>query len=373
MKQLRAFCAGLMCFSLFCSMVRPLNADAQAYPKHLDKTFRADATLQVTKAVEIYTAAKAEFEKKGAKAFIDKFVSLAPKVFTETEKAFLSKKIAKELVLPTLLVKEDRLIGLEGKKEIFNLSTFEVAQGIFSFKEGSIYYNPNKGVIENFESWNKVQKQSLIESLFFPQAHAFTKMTGALVGALLGGVLAVVLWPMISKWFKGNQESSIPLDEGHGGGAVAPITTEAPAPTTTAPASTTTTTENGGAGSAEPKKDAPKDPKSKDAPKDPKEKDEPKTAGKIDEKTMKYLIKRGYRMADIKDEASLEAAKESPTYRAYALEMMKLIEEDFKAKKLSGRAADSALKAVVRKDSKDVESLLDYRKEIDRLIELFRK
>jgi len=217
----KVYGARLLSFALCFSIAFPLRA--QNFPKHLEKEFRQDATLQVTKAVKIYNAARIEFEKKGAQAFSDQLAISAPKAFTLEERTFLSRHVAREQILPVLEVKGDRLIGREGNKEVFNLSTFDVAQGKFAFKNSVLIYQHHKRVIENFEDW-KNNKQGAsknsslldyiafkIENLLFPQAHAFTPMTGLLIGLIVGGLVGHFL-PKMLGWNKGKEEVSTDTD-----------------------------------------------------------------------------------------------------------------------------------------------------------------
>ncbi|MEZ4814882.1 MAG: hypothetical protein R3A80_06710 [Bdellovibrionota bacterium] len=236
----------ILCLSFAC----PLKA--QSYPKHLDKEFREDATLKVKRAVKIYNEARVEFEKKGGSAFAGKLNSLSNNTFTPSEEKFIAKKAAKEQILPTLEVRGDFLLGYEAKKVIFKLNTFDVAQGRFSFNDKTLIFNSNSRLIENYEKWSSTKTSSLnnsffelfalkIKSLFLPEAHAFSKGTGALVGALLGGLLTYFLWPKVKEWFGGKPEVAATAHEA----PLAPLNL-APAPAapaaTTAPAADSATT-----------------------------------------------------------------------------------------------------------------------------------
>lgn len=251
-NSFKVYSARLLSMALCVSIALPLNA--QSFPKHLDKEFRKDATEQVTKAVKVYNAARVEFEKMGAQAFADQLEVSAPKAFTLEERNFLAKQVAREQLLPELTVKGDRLIGVEGGKEVLNLSTFDVAQGRFSLPEQRLIFQHNKRVIKNFENWkskktNASYKSSFfhfiaykLEGLFFPQAHAFKKSTGLLIGALLGGLLGYFL-PKMLGWNSGKSEAAA----GHGGD-LPPLQPIAPAAATPAAPATT---------EAEKKEDAP--------------------------------------------------------------------------------------------------------------------
>ncbi len=232
----KVYGARLLSFALCLSIAAPLRA--QNFPKHLEKEFRRDATEKVTKFVKIFNSARIEYEKKGAQAFVNQLELSAPKSLTQEEKSFIAKRIARIKLLPTLEVNGDRLIGIEAGKEVFNLSTFDVAQGKFAFKDQTLIYQNNKRLIKNYEDWtnNKISAKSSsyldyvfykIENFFFPQAHAFSKMTGAIFGAI-GGFFLVMMWPKIQAWFTGKSENTASVHSG--GDQLPPLPAPAPAP-----------------------------------------------------------------------------------------------------------------------------------------------
>lgn len=248
LSNLKAFSTRLLCFSLSLSILCPLKA--QSISPVLEKDFRRDATEKVQIIVNVYNKARIEFEKKGAQAFVDQINRSAPKALTETESHFLAKKVAREQMLPVLKIKGDTLFAYEGKKEVFALNTYDIIQGNFNFPKQKLIYNSDKRMIENYEAWtNKKSKffsSSIferlflnVESLFVPQAQAFTPMMGALIGLILGGLAGF----FVGKYMAHKKAQKEAQAQALAAASATPITHNAGG-VTTAAATTTTPTGN---------------------------------------------------------------------------------------------------------------------------------